>query len=136
MERFTWSDSLSTGVVMIDTHHKELIAAINDLAIAIENGQGGSAIKKLLVFLQYYAEWHFDHEEKCAAKHHCPMADVNKQAHTKFLETVTNLNVSYRESGGSEGIARQIHQELSDWLRSHILKIDTQLGECIRAATN
>ena len=132
MKKFKWDDSLSTGVRMIDIHHKELIAAINDLGEAIETGKGATSIKKLLAFLKYYAEWHFEHEEHCAAQHQCPIAATNQKAHQQFMETVGRLSDEYRLSGASEAIARNIYQELSDWLVSHILKIDTQIGQCIR----
>lgn len=59
LQTFTWDDSLSTGVPMIDAHHKELIAAVNDLGQAIAHQKGATAIKKLFVFLKFYAEWHF-----------------------------------------------------------------------------
>ena len=51
MKKFEWSDSLSTGVPMIDSQHRELIAATNEIGEALERGNGTNAIKKLLVFL-------------------------------------------------------------------------------------
>jgi hemerythrin len=132
MQAFVWDESLSTGVRMIDTHHKELITAINDMGEAIEQQQGTTAIKKLLVFLKYYAEWHFEHEEQCAAKHQCPIAETNQKAHIHFIETFGHLHDQYRQSEASEDVACQIYQELCDWLVSHILKIDTQIGHCIQ----
>lgn len=132
MQKFEWSDRLSVGVPMIDTQHKEIIAAFNDLSDAIEHGTGTTAVKKLLVFLKYYSEWHFEHEESCAAKHKCPIADTNQQAHARFLAIFSDLQQRYRESGASEEIARQAHAQLSDWLVNHILKIDTQIGHCMR----
>lgn len=134
MQTFTWNESLSTGVPSIDAQHKELIATFNDLSASIEQGKGGSAIKKLLVFLKYYAEWHFDHEEKCAAKHQCAIAETNAAAHAKFIQIFTDLQTKYRESDASEEVARQAHAALSDWLVSHIMKIDKQIGACVRAA--
>lgn len=134
MQKFEWSSALETGVPMIDTHHKELIAAINDLADAIDNNRGGTAIKKLLTFMKFYAEWHFDHEESCAAKHACPMAEVNQQAHAKFIQIFSDLQVQYRDSGASDDVARKAYDILSEWLVSHIMKIDTEIGRCIRAA--
>ncbi|HEY9763399.1 MAG TPA: hemerythrin family protein [Trichocoleus sp.] len=135
MQKFEWNESLSVGVRMIDTQHKELIAAFNNLSDAIEQGTGATAIKKLLIFLKYYAEWHFEHEESCAAKHHCAIADTNRQAHATFLEIFSTLQTRYRESGANEEIARQAHTQLADWLVGHIMKIDTQIGHCIRHAT-
>jgi len=132
MKKFEWSDSLSTGVPMIDTQHKELIAATNEIGEAIDRGNGANAIKKLLVFLKFYAEWHFGNEETCAAKHSCPMAGVNQEAHKKFIETFGKLHDQYRQSDSSEEVARKIYDELCDWLVSHILKIDTQIGACIK----
>lgn len=135
LQTFTWDDSLSTGVPMIDAHHKELIAAVNDLGQAIAHHKGATAIKKLFVFLKFYAEWHFEHEEACAAKHKCPIAEVNQQAHATFISTFGHLNDQYKASDASEVVALAIYEKLVDWLTSHILKIDTNIGRCIRSAT-
>lgn len=134
MQKFEWSDQLSVGVPMIDTQHKELINAFNDLSEAIEQGTGASAIKKLLTFLKYFTEWHFEQEEACAAKHTCAVAEINHQAHTRFLSIFSTLQTEYRESGASEAIARKAHAQLADWLVSHIMTIDTQIGACVRHA--
>ncbi len=127
LERFSWTEALSTGSLMVDIQHKELISAINDLADAIEQGKGASAIKKLLTFLKYYAEWHFGNEEKCIAHRQCPLAETNKQAHCQFIEIVGDMTYDYRNQGDSEEIAREIHRLLSQWLVNHIMKIDAQL---------
>lgn len=133
LQPFTWDDSLSTGVPMIDTHHKELIAAVNDLGLAIAHHKGSTAIKKLFAFLKFYAEWHFEHEEACAAKHKCAIAAVNQQAHATFIETFGHLHDRYKASDASETVAIEIYRQLADWLTSHILKIDTNIGRCIRS---
>ncbi len=135
LQPFTWDDSLNTGVPMIDAHHKELIAAVNDLGLAIAHHKGSTAIKKLFAFLKFYAEWHFEHEEACAAKHKCPIAEVNQQAHATFIENFGQLHDRYKASDASEAVAIEIYQQLADWLISHILKIDTNIGRCIRSAT-
>lgn len=133
-KKFEWNESISVGNAMIDSHHKELIMAFNDLSDAIDKDNGASEIKKLLTFLKFYAEWHFGHEESCAFKHKCAIAAQNQSAHAKFLDIFSDLQVQYRESGGSEAIARQAHEQLGDWLVSHILKIDTQIAHCIRSS--
>ncbi|PZO45076.1 MAG: hemerythrin [Pseudanabaena frigida] len=123
---------MSTGVPTIDTQHKELIAATNEIGDAIEKENWANAIKKLLVFLKFYAEWHFGNEETCAAKHHCPMAGVNQEAHKKFIDTFGKLHDRYCQSDASDEIAHKIYDELCEWLVSHILRIDTQIGACIK----
>lgn len=135
MKKFEWIESLSVGVPMIDAQHKELIAAFNDLADAIEQGEGAAAVKRLLVFLQYFTEWHFEHEEACAAKHRCAIATANQQAHAQFLRMFKSLQVQYRQGGASDEIARKAHAQLADWLVSHIMTVDSQIGECVRQAS-
>lgn len=132
LKKFEWTEDLSVGNKMIDAHHKELILTFNDLSTAIESGHASQQIKKLLHFLKFYAEWHFGHEESCARKHNCSIAAQNEQAHAKFMDIFNDLQTQYRESGDSEVIARKVHAQLADWLVSHILKIDTQIGHCIR----
>ncbi len=134
MQKFQWDDSLSTGVRMIDIQHKELIVAVNDLGEAIEQGHGSTAIKKILVFLKYYAEWHFEHEERCAHQHQCPIAATNQQAHAVFIERFGQLSEQIRQSDVSEEFARKVYDELTKWLVNHILKIDTQIGACVKQA--
>ena len=128
LQHFTWSDALNTGVPAIDVQHKELIRAFNDLADAIEQNKGAPAVKKLLAFLKYYAEWHFGREEKCAADCQCPISDVNKKAHQHFYEAFGKLHEQYHQSESSDEIACQVHKELSDWIVNHVMKIDKQIG--------
>lgn len=143
MERYELNDDLKTGVKMIDTQHRELIRAINNLADAIETGMGAHGIKKILSFLEFYAEWHFAHEEKCAHKHQCPMAQVNHNGHAVFLDMIKKYQVKYQKhlnpqnppyTKDSEAIALQIHHDLSQWLIGHIKGIDVKLGAEIIAA--
>jgi hemerythrin len=60
------------------------------------------------------------------------MAGVNQEAHKKFIETFVKLHDQYRQSDSSEEVARKIYDELCEWLVNHILRIDTQIGACIK----
>lgn len=138
MKRFEWNAALITGIASIDAQHKELIRAINDLGDDLERGQGGSAIKKTIVFLKYYADWHFGHEEECAAKHACPIAETNKLAHAQFMKMIDKLTLRLRETSDPESVAKEAYGMLCDWLEGHIMKIDKQIGEHVtkRAAAS
>ncbi|MFN3927741.1 MAG: bacteriohemerythrin [Pseudanabaenaceae cyanobacterium] len=131
MERFIWENVPKTGVASIDAQHRELVEGINDLADGIEEGQGTAAIKKILTFLQYYAEWHFEHEEGCAHRHHCQHMEAHHHAHEQFKIMVKELRQEYQQSGGSEEIAVKIHHLLADWLLQHIIKVDCPMGTYI-----
>jgi len=105
LSRFEWNESLKTGITMVDIHHRELVQAVNDLADAIEQGQGTRAIKQLLTFMKYYAEWHFNHEESVAEAHRCPVAEVNRRAHLQFVQMFQNWQQRYRASQADDGLA-------------------------------
>lgn len=128
LQHFEWNDALNTGVPLIDIQHKELIRAFNDLADAIEQNKGASAVGKLLAFLQYYVEWHFAREEKCADEWQCPISEINKKAHQRFIEKFGRLYSQFRESDLNDDVARLVHRELSDWIVYHVLKVDKQIG--------
>ncbi len=133
---FKWDQSLSTGLRGIDVQHKMLIDALNELEEAIEKGQGSRAVSRVLIFLQFYAGWHFEREEKAMAKYRCPASDANKQAHAKFVVRFGQLFDQYRQSGASNAVAEEARAELADWLVNHIRGVDTQLVDYIPPGSN
>lgn len=135
MQKFEWMESLSVGVPMIDAQHKELIAAFNDLSDAIEQGNGGDSVKKLLNFLQYSIKWHFDHEENYAAQYGCVIAQKSQHAYAQLLQLLKVLQAEYRQSGASDEIARNAHAQMADWLVSYILTTDSQMYQCVYEAS-
>lgn len=132
VQRYFWDDSISTGVAEIDIQHKQFLAVLHDFADLLEQGIGAGGVKKLLAFLKYYGEWHFDREEKCALRHLCPMSSTNSQAHEKYMETVESLMVQCREGKPSEELANSVYQILTTWLVSHIMNVDKQIGNHVR----
>ena len=129
LPRFEWNESLKTGITSIDAQHRELVQAVNDLADAIEQGQGTRAIQQLLTFMKYYAEWHFNHEESVAEAHRCPVAEVNRRAHLQFVQMFQNWQQRYRASQADDRVALEIHRHLADWLVGHIMRVDKQIGD-------
>lgn len=130
-EKITWSEAIETGVTLVDLQHKYLIDIINELAEAINSGEAGIRIGKILNLLKYYTEWHFGREELCMEKHACPVAAKNKKAHGHFMDTFEGFQQEYRASGGSLEIAERMYRVLTEWLVSHIQGVDTELGPCV-----
>jgi hemerythrin len=128
--KLAWSDALSTGDKATDIQHKYLIDIINELAGAIESGKAAQSVRKILNLLKQYTEWHFSREELCMDRRQCPMAAHNKEAHKYFMRTFDQYAAEYAQSGGSEDIALRMYGTLTDWLVSHIQKIDTNLRNC------
>lgn len=51
---YSWDKSLETGNPSIDSQHKSLINAINELLDACSQGKGRNEVSKTLNFLQDY----------------------------------------------------------------------------------
>lgn len=131
--KLDWNESLFTGDQIIDTQHKYLVELINEIAEAIENGQSTEKLGGILPMLGYFTEWHFEREELCMHQRQCPMAEVNKHAHGVFLQTFTDFQNEYYQNGPSEELALRMYKTLTDWLVSHIKKIDTSISQCPEA---
>jgi hemerythrin len=74
---------------------------------------------------------HFGWEEACMHQHRCPVAEVNKRAHSRFIETFQAIRARFDQEGPSVDLLLQIKQELGDWLVNHIRRIDTGLRPCV-----
>lgn len=131
-----WNERLmSTGVVEVDDQHKELIAKLNELFVALESGVPDSKVKEMLNFVGEYATWHFGKEENCFDKYECPFAEANKQAHATFLGVFQNIAQRVESEGVTSALAIETQQEVANWVRNHIIKIDTKLRPCAAAAS-
>ena len=126
-----WNETLSTGDETLDNQHKYLVETLNKLGDAINEGHGNENIARILGTLRFYSSWHFGKEEDCMETHHCPAAEKNKKAHAIFIEKFDKFHAEFTNSGGTNGLALKIHEEISDWIVNHILFVDGELYPCI-----
>ncbi len=124
VKKYTWDQSIATGDPAIDLQHKQFFVVLYDFAEALEQSKGAGELRKLLVFLKYYGEWHFGKEESAVACYNCPMANENIDAHKQYMVTIDALLEKIRISGTSEALANIAYEKLTDWLVNHIMKID------------
>lgn len=124
IKKYTWDDSIATGHAATDIQHKQFFVVLYDFAEALEQGKGAEELKKLLIFLKYYGEWHFGSEEQSIACYHCPLAGKNIEAHKLYMVTIDAVLKEIRENGASEDLAVSTYAKLTDWLVNHIMKID------------
>lgn len=131
----TWNPAtMSTGVTEVDDQHKELIGKLNELFDRMAKGEGKDALKGLLTFLSQYAAWHFGREENCMEAHRCPASAANKAAHAEFIRVFGGLKARIEAEGPTTKLVLETQQQLSSWLTNHIVRIDTKLKNCVRAA--
>ena len=124
IKKYVWSDSIATGDPIIDLQHKQFFVVLYDFAEALEQNRGEKELRKVIIFLKYYGEWHFGSEEESVACHNCPMACENSDAHKQYMVEIETILGKIREKGASEELAYSSYGVLTDWLVNHIMKID------------
>lgn len=133
LERAVWDDKFSTGDGDVDFQHKYLLDTFNLLGDVIEGGSEKKGIQLILGRLRFYSEWHFVKEEGCMDFHRCPVGAANKKAHAAFIRMLDEYLIDIEKNeNGFQGLATIIHLDLLEWMKSHILRVDTQLLDCIR----
>jgi len=130
-----WTDKFETGDAIIDSQHKTLIGYINRLEglSHTTNFERKEAefIVNLVDFMEIYTVAHFNHEEGCMARHRCPAYQVNKNAHTQFLEFFAHFKRRFAAEGCRPDVLQELHDSCHDWIQKHILHIDIQLKPCL-----
>jgi hemerythrin len=124
-----WHEGLSTGVPDLDNHHKEIFQKFNEFYAVMARGAAAREEEagKVLDYLQFYAQLHFQREEELMDKYHCPAAEENKREHTIFLKDCGNFYTQWQTGGMSLALANDTFVKFMDWLVNHIQGVDTQL---------
>jgi hemerythrin len=131
-----WDDSMSTGVLRIDTQHKMLFQKFNEFSEAISGTTSREAAGELLDFLQFYATWHFGQEENCMNEYKCPVAAENKQAHAEFVRTFSKFYTEWQVGTMTPKLVSETYTVLENWLVQHVARVDTQLRPCVNNKIN
>lgn len=129
---YTWVKDLETGNAMIDTQHKQLIQAINNLLEACAKGQGRTQIDETLKFLDNYILSHFQDEEALQRKYQYPDYINHKQYHEGFKKTVKEIVEEYKKGGATIILVGKVNKSIAEWLINHIKKEDKKVAEHIK----
>ncbi|MDR1411747.1 MAG: hemerythrin family protein [Spirochaetaceae bacterium] len=132
MAKYEWDDSLLTGQPAIDTQHKELFKAVNDLLETAEADKGGDAIKKSLDFLTDYTIKHFFDEQQIQQKYGYPDYQNHVKYHEEFKATVRDMSHQLILKGSSKALVDELCKKFGDWLVNHIEIQDKKLADYIR----
>jgi hemerythrin len=121
---------MGTNVVIVDNEHKEIFRQAAMLHQAMSDGKGRDELKKLIDFIDDYIVTHFSHEEKIMEQYKCPIAEVNKQAHTQFIAKFKEMKTKFDTQGATTTLVLDISSTVNNWLIQHIKTIDSQLAKC------
>jgi hemerythrin len=134
-----WTEEFETGEPIIDSQHKLLVGYINQLEgmshVTNPDRHEAEFLLNLVDFVENYTLVHFQHEEGCMARHHCPAHAENQAAHAEFLQFFRQFKLRFESEGCRAELLQQLHDYCCAWVRSHILRIDLQLKPCLRQAS-
>ena len=130
---YQWDSSLETGHEKIDNQHKQLVAALNSIIEASQQGKGSEEIFKTLDFLTGYTIMHFSTEEKLQVQYDYPDYLVHKRYHDEFKVTVTELTKRLTEEGPTEEMIGIVTTAIGSWLLNHIKGDDFRMAAFVKS---
>ncbi len=133
MGMFTWQEKYSVRNAVIDEQHKGLFHAADELHAAMLRGAGRQVIGATLDALIDYTQTHFREEEQLMQKYKFPQYAQHKAEHDKFIRQAKGLKDGL--STGQAAITVSTMQFLNDWLKNHIIGLDTKIAQHIESAS-
>ena len=130
---FTWTKDLETGNAQIDTEHKELIQAINNLLEACSAGKGRAEVTKTVDFLAQYTRTHFAHEQVLQQKYKYPDFPNHKVLHEGFIQVVDGIAARLKKEGATIQLVGEVNMQVGNWLINHIKREDVKVAKHILA---
>jgi hemerythrin len=123
-ELVTWTQSLSSGVKIIDEQHKALLDLTNDLfnhCLGDEKAEK-EYFKSVIMEAVEYTKNHFKTEEKMMIATKFEGYSKHKREHDQFILTVVDLVKKFNETQKISLI--QFTRYLKDWILTHIANTD------------
>ena len=131
MPLIAWNDSLSVGVMTIDTQHRRLVDTLNQLHDAMLSGQARDLTGSILERLLQYTREHFTAEEAMMAAAGYPGLAEHKLLHIDLTRQVEGYITRFQY--GEITLNLHLMHFLRDWLTHHIQGEDRAYGPAMRA---
>ncbi|MFT3782531.1 MAG: hemerythrin family protein [Nibricoccus sp.] len=126
-----WTDTLATGHAVVDADHRKLIDSLNQLEESLRNGAGKENIPNILKFLDTYTREHFAREEAHMKAVGCPAYQENCREHALLVSRLDTW-LERLGQGASITLVLEVHREIANWIRNHIIKTDCKLRGCVQ----
>jgi len=129
IELLPWSELYCIGVREIDEQHRVLVGLLNRLAQKADSGDTTQAIDETLSGLVAYVQNHFRYEEELMREHQYAEAESHIKAHGRLNDRL-HIMIARRQKDGCLPVEELI-SFLRQWLISHILQTDRDLGSAL-----
>ncbi|WP_394524462.1 bacteriohemerythrin [Lacrimispora sp. JR3] len=129
---YTFTKDLETGNQLIDTEHRQLIDAVNNLLAACATGKGRSELATITKFLQDYTAKHFSDEEKLQVQSKYPDYVNHRRYHEDFKKVVAEICRKLDKDGPTVALVGEVNSTIAGWLINHIKKEDVKVANHIK----
>jgi hemerythrin len=119
MDSLAWTESLSVGHELIDSHHKKLFSILDELIACVDQGGGIESIRRVLSELIEYAKYHFSTEEEILVQANYPFLDLHRHSHQTISVRIAEM-MDKMDADNYSHIAVELHVFLVGWLVHHI----------------
>lgn len=128
---YSLTKDLETGNALIDSEHRQLFAAVNDLMDACSSGRGREKVKATAAFLNNYVAKHFNDEEQLQMRTKYPDYAKHKQFHEGYKQKLFTAVNSVATSGATIATIGELNQVIGI-LISHIRSEDKKLAAYLK----
>ncbi len=129
---FKWSPEYSVNIKAIDDQHKELVAILNRLFLAVSRQEGDKVIAGILDSLTDYTRTHFALEERLMREAKYDDLNAHMEEHRRLIEKLDRLcKVHMLEE---KPIYFEMLSFLKSWLREHIQGEDRKYSAALQKA--
>ena len=130
---YTFTIDLVTGNQLIDSEHRQLIDAVNNLLAACATGKGRAELANTTKFLQDYTAKHFGNEEMLQLQYQYPDYVNHKRYHEDFKKVVAGICSKLDKDGPSIILVGEVNSAIAGWLITHIKKEDAKVAAHIKS---
>lgn len=130
---FRFTPDLETGNAFIDSGHRQLFQAVNDLLNVCAAGKGRAELERSAKFLYDYTIKHFSDEEKLQIQTNYPDYTNHKRYHEEFKKVVASLTQELKQQGATISLVGAVNSCIAGWLVDHIKREDVKVAAHIRS---
>ena len=120
-----------TGIESVDEEHRRLFEIADEAYELMQEEflvDKYDQVTQILSELKEYALTHFEHEEAYMESINYKHMFIQKVQHDQFREKINNLDLDHLDEN-TEDVLEDILSFVTDWLVSHILEHDKQIGQ-------
>lgn len=131
---YTLTPDMLTGNTLIDSQHKQLFAAVNNLMDSCEQGQGRTAMEPVVNFLIQYVDKHFKDEERLQVTSKYPGYTAHHTFHENYKLKLKTVASQIQTAGATIVTLGELNKTIA-LLIGHIRMEDKKVASHIKNTT-